>query len=95
MTEVNPEDMLNETIKVLKSDDIERVKRLTTGPTSRLIVETKGVEPSYNIEVRHPGIARFMDDGSLVAAGEDLPFIVISAGGWHNVTVEVDEEEAA
>lgn len=95
MTEMRAEDVLDETIKALKSDDIERMKRLTTGPTSRIIVETKGIEPAYDVEVRHPGIARFMDDGSLVVAGEDLPFMVISAGGWHSVTVVVDEWENA
>lgn len=95
MTEAYTEDMLDETINALKGDDIENMKWLTTSPTARIVVETKGTEPPYDVVVHHPGIVRFMGDGSLVVAGKGLPFMVIAAGGWQDATIVIYEEENA
>ena len=91
MTGTYTEDMLDETIKTLKNEGFKKVRWLATSPTTYIAVETEG----YNVTVFHPGIVRFVEDGSLLIAGEGLPFMVISAGGWRDVTVMNDEMENA
>ena len=96
MTDVNnDEPTIEEMVKMLKHEDFQKMNWVETSTKHWIIVETMGVDEPYDIDIHHPGLVKFLDNGSLAIVGEGLPTMVINAGGWHKVTTVDYEEEIA
>lgn len=95
MTDMNnDEPTTEEVVKVLKHEDFQKVDWVETSTKRWVRVETTDTFRPW-IDIHHPGIVRFLENGALAVVSKDSPLMIIGAGGWRNVTTNEYEEENA